>query len=202
MLEVVPGLLLGSMGDALAVMSRVPSVTKQYTVTHILTIANDPLDWSDYDQSESLASTDKNKTHGGDGGGGLCEPGDPVKRGDVLCEPGDPVKSGDVTGQDSVPGDPVKVEDVMCEASDPGDPVQGEGVMSDPEMGEGVKEVDSTVTLGRFKTKFVCLADMPKSDLLHHFEPCCRFIQEGVARGTVLVHWYVCYVCVCEFVVT
>ena len=169
MLEVVPGLLLGSMGDALAVISRVPSVTKQYTVTHILTIANDPLDWSDYDQSESVASTDKNKAGSQlDGGGGHCESGDPVKG-----------------------------EDVMCETSDHGDPVHDESVMSDPVMGE---EVDLTVTHGRFKTKFVCSADMSESDLLHHFEPCCRFIKEGVERGTVLVHWCVClclYVCVC-----
>ena len=44
MLQVRPGLLLGSRGDALAVLSRVPSITKQYTVTHVLTLANEPLE--------------------------------------------------------------------------------------------------------------------------------------------------------------
>lgn len=37
--------------------------------------------------------------------------------------------------------------------------------------------------------KFIEVADMPKSDLLHHFEECCEFIREGRERGTVLVHW-------------
>ena len=44
MLQVRPGLLLGSRGDALAVLSRVSSITKQYTVTHVLTLANEPLE--------------------------------------------------------------------------------------------------------------------------------------------------------------
>ena len=37
--------------------------------------------------------------------------------------------------------------------------------------------------------KFIAVADMPKSDLLHHFDECCRFIRDGRERGTVLVHW-------------
>jgi hypothetical protein len=36
--------------------------------------------------------------------------------------------------------------------------------------------------------KFIEVADMPKSDLLHHFEECCHFIRDGRERGTVLVH--------------
>ena len=32
--------------------------------------------------------------------------------------------------------------------------------------------------LPRWK-KFIEVADMPKSDLLHHFESCCHFIREG-----------------------
>lgn len=47
MLEVRPGLLLGSMGDALAVFTRVPSVVKQYHVTHVLSICNQPPEWMD-----------------------------------------------------------------------------------------------------------------------------------------------------------
>ena len=45
-LEVRNGVLLGSMGDALAAITRVASVTKVHSITHILTIANQPLDWS------------------------------------------------------------------------------------------------------------------------------------------------------------
>ena len=52
MLQVRPGLLLGSRGDALAVLSRVPSVTKLYTVTHVLTLANEPLEMEDGDGVE------------------------------------------------------------------------------------------------------------------------------------------------------
>ena len=52
MLQVRPGLLLGSRGDALAVLSRVPSVTKLYTVTHVLTLANEPLEVEDGDGEE------------------------------------------------------------------------------------------------------------------------------------------------------
>ncbi len=44
MLEVRPRLLLGSMGDALAVLSGVPSVTKVYTVTHLLSVCNEQPD--------------------------------------------------------------------------------------------------------------------------------------------------------------
>ena len=39
MLEVRNGVLLGSMGDALAAITRVASVTKAHSITHILTIA-------------------------------------------------------------------------------------------------------------------------------------------------------------------
>lgn len=45
MTEIRPGLLLGSMGDALAVAARTPSVAKHHKVTHVLTIANSPPDW-------------------------------------------------------------------------------------------------------------------------------------------------------------
>jgi len=39
---------------------------------------------------------------------------------------------------------------------------------------------------------FVRVADLPKSNLLHHFEQCIKFIKEGVERCPVLVHvhWY------------
>lgn len=45
MLEVCSGLLLGSMGDALAVFTRVPSVVVQYQVTHVLSLCNERPEW-------------------------------------------------------------------------------------------------------------------------------------------------------------
>eukprot|EP00731_Ephydatia_muelleri_P023815 Em0016g86a len=45
MTEIRPGLLLGSMGDALAAAARTPSVVKNHKVTHVLTVANSPPDW-------------------------------------------------------------------------------------------------------------------------------------------------------------
>ena len=45
MLEVRAGLLLGSMGDALAVFTRAPSVVARHHVTHVLTLCNDPPEW-------------------------------------------------------------------------------------------------------------------------------------------------------------
>ena len=45
MLEVCPGLLLGSMGDALAVFARTPSVAKRYRVTHVLSLCNERPEW-------------------------------------------------------------------------------------------------------------------------------------------------------------
>ena len=52
MLEVRPGLLLGSMGDALAVFTRVPSVVAQYHVTHVLSLCNEPPEWMEEVPSE------------------------------------------------------------------------------------------------------------------------------------------------------
>lgn len=45
MLEVRPRLLLGSMGDALAVFTRVPSVVASHQVTHVLSLCNEMPEW-------------------------------------------------------------------------------------------------------------------------------------------------------------
>ena len=45
MLEVRPGLLLGSMGDALAVFTRVPSLVARYQVTHVISLCNEQPEW-------------------------------------------------------------------------------------------------------------------------------------------------------------
>ena len=142
MLQVRPGLLLGSMGDALAVLSHAPSIKKQYTVTHVLTLANEPPDCSSLDGGEG----------NGDG-----------KR--VVSEGVNGEKEGN----------------------------NGDG----GESGDGCKGISGSRSGRRLiKTMFVRVADLPKSDLLHHFEPCITFVKEGVERGTVLVHWYAvtCYV--------
>ena len=53
MLEVRPGLLLGSMGDALAVFTRVPSVVARYHVTHVLSLCNEPPEWMNDEEDEA-----------------------------------------------------------------------------------------------------------------------------------------------------
>ena len=128
MLEVRPGLLLGGVGDAMVVFSRVKSVTKLYNVTHVLTVANERVDWS--------PCTD--------------QPEDPSSK-DVVAKEVDTESSA-------------HVEEVQ-------------------------QQTNGQSMAANFKTKFVCLPDLPTSDLLHHFEPCCHFIKEGVQQGTVLVHW-------------
>ena len=138
--QVRPGLLVGSMGDAMAVVSCVPSITKQYTVTHILTLTNQPPDW--------LAP------EWGVAGSGDCE-----------------AKGGSASGERS-------------------EVVEGDHVCDGAES-EGTE--DAQVPSGRrgipFKTMYVCVTDLPTADLLHHFEPCAKFIKEGVEQGTILVHW-------------
>jgi len=142
MLEVRPGLLLGSMGDALAVFSHAPSIKKQYSVTHVLTLANDPPDWS--------------PLNGGEGDGD-----------------GEEVASEGVNGEE-----------------------EGDSGASEGKSGDGCKGIGGSRSgRGLNKTMFVRVTDLPKSDLLHHFEPCIKFIKEGVERGTVLVHWYAVTCC-------
>ena len=146
MLEVRPGLLLGSMGDALAVFSHAPSIKKQYSVTHVLTLANDPPDWSPLNGDE------------GDGDGE-----------EVVSEGVDGEEEGDSGAS------------------------EGKGEKS----GDGCKGIGGSRSgRGLIKTMFVRVADLPKSDL-HHFEPCIKFIKEGVERCPVLVHvhWYAVTCC-------
>ena len=68
--------------------------------------------------------------------------------------------------------------------------VEGEGVRGVEEEEEvEVGGVRKEACCG-FQTMFVCLPDMPSSDLLHHFPVCCQFIREALdQKGTVLVHW-------------
>ena len=167
MLEIRSGVLLGSMGDALAAITRVASVTKVYSITHILTIANQPPDWSLVAHSTSdhqqLPHDDQPELSGGqhdrekekaavDGECGKKK---------VECEGGDGVGGGGVEGE-GVRGVEVEVE---------------------------VGRVRREARCG-FQTMFVCLPDMASSDLLHHFPACCQFIREALdKKGTVLVHW-------------
>ena len=150
MLEVRKGVLLGSTGDALAAITRVASITKTHTITHLLTIANQPLDWylvegQQHDKEEHKEPT----TTDGEG---------TTER--VGSEPGD---GGGVAGEGVVTG--------AC-----GVEVEMGGARKGKRCG--------------FTTMFVCLPDMPSSDLLQHFEQCCLFIRDAVEqRGTILVHW-------------
>ena len=161
MLEIRSGVLLGSMGDALAAITRVTSVTKVHSITHILTIANQPPDWSlTHSDHEQQPHDDQPELSGGqhdqeeekaavDGGSGKKE---------VECEGGE------------VGGGGGGVEGVGEETVEVG------GVRREARCG--------------FQTMFVCLPDMASSDLLHHFPACCQFIREALDhKGTVLVHW-------------
>ena len=53
MLEVCPGLLLGSMGDAEAVFARVPSVVARHHVTHVLSLCNERPEWMEEPETET-----------------------------------------------------------------------------------------------------------------------------------------------------
>ena len=64
-LEIRSGVLLGSMGDALAAITRVASITKVYSITHILTIANQPPDWSLVAHSDHQPDDDQPELSGG-----------------------------------------------------------------------------------------------------------------------------------------
>ena len=148
MLEVRRGVFLGSLGDALAAVTRVASITKVYTITNVLSITNQPLDWSLF------------------GGRG------PQSRGQEQ------------TQENSTP-DSCKTEDTTSGASDETSDDGNVAVEREIEMGGRVRS-----TSFGFRSLFVRLPDLPTSDLLHHFEECCRFIREAVeSKGTVLVHW-------------
>ena len=150
MLEVRPGLLVGSMGDAEAVLSRVRSVTKRYTVTHILSVTNYPPDVP--------AITGENEGSGVEGAGGSSAASE---EGGKSQEESEGVEGG--SGSSEVGGR-----------------------SQEERKGAGGKRKKAG---GQIKAMFVKLPDMPSSDLLHHFEPCVRFIKEGVEQGTILVHW-------------
>ena len=66
---------------------------------------------------------------------------------------------------------------------------------------EGLKEngITHIVTLdmtplpssisNQFEYKFIYGLDIPKTDLLSHFDECAEFIEKGTNNGGVLVHW-------------
>ncbi len=183
MIEVCAGLLLGSEGDARAVVDRQRSIIKRYTVTHILSITNEPPDWLDSNQSEE---GDNKENVGGaveTGGGAKEEIVDGSKKEDVGG-----VKEEVVGGAKEEIKDGAEEEEVGGAK---------EGIVSDTmkERVGGAKVKKEQRNCNKLKTLFVQGADVPKTDLLHHFEKCCQFIQQGIEQGTILVHWYV-LVCV------
>ena len=146
MVEVSPGLLIGSESDAQAVISRQRSITRRHTVTHILSVINEPPDWLNPDQSATPCDQKDEMTaveQEGSEGGGV-----------VAAEQGGSEGGGVVAAEQ--------------EGS------EGGGVVRNHK---------------RVASLFIQATDEPKTDLLNHFEQCCQFIQGGVQRGTVLVHW-------------
>ncbi len=71
-------MLLGSMGDALAVLSGVPSVTKVHTVTHLLSVCNEPPDRSLLGEEEEGGGMEE-KEEDREGGGGRVRGGGEVR---------------------------------------------------------------------------------------------------------------------------
>lgn len=51
------------------------------------------------------------------------------------------------------------------------------------------KSADKAEARPKFATLFIQATDLSNTDLLHRFEECCGFIQQGVEQGNVLVHW-------------
>lgn len=155
MLEVRPRLLLGSMGDAMAVFTRVASVVASHKVTHVLSLCNERPEWmNELDSELELENS---------GSGEEMDDIEEEKTEDKLS---------------------VTV-DVGSRSIETKDEEEGAGRKSKKRQrrrGKGCME------LPKWK-KFVEVADMPKSDLLHHFESCCHFIREGREKGTILVHW-------------
>lgn len=165
MLEIIPGLLLGSEGDAMAVLARTPSVIKQYTVTHILTISNQPLDL--IGSNAVFVGSDEDQCCN-DVEDGACD--------SVKSEASDSVEGGACDG--------VRVESVASDSVEGG---ACDGVKSKVNNTETVNVANPSK---KILVKFIQLADMPESDLLHHFLSACEFIKECCnTGGTVLVHW-------------
>lgn len=76
MLEVVPGLLLGSMEDALAVFTRAPSVVKRWQVTHVLSLCNERPEWTakSVPEEESGGSRSEEEVEDKNDSRGKCSP--------------------------------------------------------------------------------------------------------------------------------
>ena len=150
-----PGLVLGSMGDALAVFTRVPSVWARHQVTHVISLCNQKPVWMD-----ELAPAEVEEEDGEEADGGGEEEEKEGKEG-----------KGELPSLDEEPEGSDCVEEKKRN-------VRGKRRRRRRKKGE----------LPR-RRMFVQVADVPQSDLLHHFPSCCQFIKESRERGTVLVHW-------------
>ncbi|CAI8044765.1 Dual specificity protein phosphatase 12, partial [Geodia barretti] len=156
MLEVRPGLLLGSMGDALAVFTRVPSLVARYHVTHVLSLCNHP-------QNGLITSW-------------LLRIRTRVEESDSELK--------DVDEEEKIS----KKNPLQKRQKRRRKKMVSEATRSGRGRQRGRrKKGQRQVELPKWR-KFIEVADMPKSDLLHHFEECCHFIRDGRERGTVLVH--------------
>jgi len=180
MVEICPGLLLGSEGDAMAALTRAPSITKKHNITHILSLTRDPLDLADTVgvMLDSLSLED-------DRGQEKSSP-DPLDESESL-----PVDN-DIPTEDS---DTVsKAKDETAESTEaatdskPVGPAVEEAVVATTN-GSGLNGTSSDSDK-RIVLKFISINDMPEADLLHLFEPCCQYIQQAIrSGGTILVHW-------------
>ncbi len=179
MVEVSAGLWLGSEADAEALVSG-GRLSKKLSVTHILSVMNQPPpDWLEQPH-QSNPSPNDDVTHTAD---------------DVIqSEEKENLQETELGGSDDV--DDSETSKSGGRNSD----VHGEeektelGGSGGPKLEENSeKEIESKAVEGlRFSTMFVEASDTPRTDLLHHFERCCQFIKQGVEQGGgVMVHWYV-----------
>ena len=171
MVELNAGLVLGSEQDAKDVIRGLGITEKALTVNHVLSITQHKPDWF----------------VGVQGNEGVIVQ-DAEHEGVIQDVQGAEGVIRDVQGTEGViTQDEQDTEGVIQD-------IQGaEGVIQDVPEAEGVIQdvqgVERVNTQGRTKFMFVAATDEDSTDLLSHFEACCRFIKEGVECGCVLVHW-------------
>ena len=176
MVEVCAGVLIGSEADAEVAAEGKKLTSKRLSITHILSITHKPPDWLKSDQSDPVLP--QGSRGQGEGGGVVEGEGAEVGGGGVEDEGGIDVKGEGI----EVKGEGAEVKDEGIEVKEVANKVK-EGL----EVKGGVQVKTRTPKL---TTMYVGATDQPSTDLLHQFEACCRFIQQGVELGNILVHWY------------
>ena len=181
MVEVNAGLVLGSGQDAKDVIRGLGITEKALTVNHILSITQHEPDWFvGVQRNEGVIVQDAEHE-------GVIQD---VQRAEGVIQ--DVQGTEGVITQDEQDTEGV-IQDVQGAEGVIKDVQGAEGVIKDVPGAEGVIQdvqgAERVNAQGRTKFMFVVATDEDSTDLLSHFEACCRFIKEGVECGCVLVHW-------------